>query len=220
MTAKEREEYITKLKNSKSWFKFYKQQKLIGDILLEKLTSKELIKKGENSDDYSDFTTIFVNAHYHWGIAIENGLKALYVKNFPEKIEYKISGNDVRLISIGGKAGKRHNLYKLAKEVGVFETGIFKYDSDWLSLKQVLLHLSDMIKWGARYPLPKNTATVFKLSKDVPPILVYGFHILDVMQPLFDFIEAEIRTDRNTKEEIDVSILDGEEKVDLKSNKN
>ena len=49
-----------------------------------------------------------------------------------------------------------------------------------------------MIKWGARYPIANNTATIFKLSKNVPTILVYGFHILDVMQPLFDYIDSEL----------------------------
>jgi hypothetical protein len=82
----------------------------------------------------------------------------------------------------------------LSQEIGVFdkEKNIYKYESDYESLKQVLLHLSDMIKWGARYPISNNTAAVFKLSKNTLPSLVYGFHILDVMQPLFDHIEKEL----------------------------
>ena len=79
--------------------------------------------------------------------------------------------------------------------MGILETGknLFNYQDDYKSLRQVLLHLSDVIKWAARYPLPNNTATVFKLSENVNTILIYGFHILDVMQPLFDLFEHEMK---------------------------
>jgi hypothetical protein len=115
-------------------------------------------------------------------------------KYHPEDIEYEVRGKNVIVKNIGGKAGRTHNLLQLAEHVGIFSKDytIFKYDSDYLSLKQVLLHLSDVIKWAARYPISNNTATIFVLSKDVPSILVNGFHILDVMQPLFDLFDKEM----------------------------
>jgi hypothetical protein len=186
--------YINKLKDASSWFDYYKQQKLIADILFEHIFSNEEIIKAKECAEEANYITLFVNAHYHWGIAIENGLKGILVKYNSEKFEYKINGNHVALKNISGNAGKTHNLLQLAKETGVFnkKNKVYTLETDYKSLSQVLLHLSDMIKWGARYPIPNNTATVFKLSKDVPHSLVYGFHILDVMQPLFDFIESEL----------------------------
>jgi len=187
------ENHIEKIKDPASWFEFYRQQKLIADILLEKLLSKEQVLKLKEDIDNSDFTTIFVNAHYHWGMAIENGLKGILVKYNPEVIEYEIKGQNVILKSVCGKAGKTHNLLQLAIMAGVFEKekNLFKYQSDYDSLEQVLLHLTDMIKWGARYPVSNNTATIFKMTKKIPSVLVYGFYILDVMQPLFDFFDKE-----------------------------
>jgi len=187
------ETHIKKIRDPHSWFKFYRQQKLIGDILLKELTSKEHLQKMKENIDNSDFTTIFVNAHYHWGMAIENGLKGIIIKSNPELVEYEIKGQNVVLKNVCGKAGKTHNLLQLAKMAGAFEKekNLFKYQSDYDSLEQVLLHLTDMIKWGARYPIPNNTATVFKMTKKIPPTLVYGFHILDVMQPLFDLFDRE-----------------------------
>jgi hypothetical protein len=186
--------YLEKLKDPRSWFDYYRQQKLIGDILLEKLISKDLLLKMKEDNDYSAFSTIFVNAHYHWGIAIENGLKGLIAKYYPEKIEYEIRGNHIFLKGIGGKAGKTHNLFQLAETVGVFDhhKQICCDASNYDYLRQVLLHLSDMIKWGARYPISNNTATIYKIGKDTPITLVYGFHILDVLQPLFEYIESEL----------------------------
>ena len=60
--------YIKKIKDPLSWFEHYRQQKLIADILFEKLISKEQLLKTKQDIQNSDFTTIFVNAHYHWGI--------------------------------------------------------------------------------------------------------------------------------------------------------
>lgn len=191
---KEFDNYTEKLKDPHSWFEYYRQQKFIADIIIEKLISKEQLLKMKNNINDSLSIPLLVNAHYHWGIAIENGLKGLITKYNPEKIETKFKGNQILLKNIGGKAGKTHNLLKLAEDMGVFNRNkqIYNHTSDYESLKEVLLHLSDMIKWGARYPLPNNTATTFKLSENVPPVLVYGFHILDVLQPFFDFIEWEL----------------------------
>jgi hypothetical protein len=69
-------EYIKQLKNSKSWLTYYQQQKFIADVLLERILSSEEII---NDIEDSNFITLFVNAHYHWGIAIENGLKGLII---------------------------------------------------------------------------------------------------------------------------------------------
>ncbi len=126
-------------------------------------------------------------------MAIENGLKGIIIKSNPELIEYEIKGQNVILKNVCGKAGKTHNLFELAVMAGVFEkeNNLFKCQSDYDSLEQALLHLTDMIKWGARYPISNNTATVFKMTKRIPPVLVYGFHILDVIQPLFDLFDRE-----------------------------
>jgi hypothetical protein len=54
-----------------------------------------------------------------------------------------------------------------------------------------LKQLTEMINWGARYPLPMDTRVVHKFSEAVPSNMVYGFHILDVMEPLFNVFEKE-----------------------------
>lgn len=187
------EQHIEKIKDPQSWFEYYRQQKLIADILLKKLISKKQVQKLKENIDNSDFTKIFVNAHYHWGMAIENGLKGVLIKSNPDLVEYEIKGQNVILKNVCGKPGKTHNLLQLAIIAGVFEkrNNLYKYQSDYDNLEQVLLHLTDMIKWGARYPVSNNTATIFKMTNETPSVLVYGFHILDVMQPLFDLFDKE-----------------------------
>lgn len=188
--------HIDTLTNPLSWFEYCRQQKLIGDVLLEKATSDEEILKIKNYDSSTCFTTFIINAHYHWGIAIENGLKGLYVKYHCDEITYTKEGDNIIIKNVGGHAGKTHNLLRLAESLGIFDkpsNDLHKFSSDYEALKQVLLHLGDVIKWAARYPISHNTASVFRLSGETPPILIYGFHILDVMNPLFELFEKELR---------------------------
>ena len=98
------EKHIQTLKNPMSWFNYYRQQKLIGDILLDRAISKGELMKIKNNIDSSNFTKIFINAHYHWGIAIENGLKGIFVKYHSEKIVFSEYCNNIIIKDIGGKA--------------------------------------------------------------------------------------------------------------------
>lgn len=61
-----------------------------------------------------------------------------------------------------------------------------------------------MIRWAARYPLPNNSAKVFRLDADVPSVCVYGFHILDVICPIFD----NFKSLRESNDEADEDYLE------------
>ena len=181
-----------KLLDPCKWFEFTRKQKHVGDILLNSLMNKETLLKIKHDEDAAidDFITVFSNAHLHWGLAIENGFKGLIAKHQPSTIKYEIKGDDLIIQHI---AGQNHDLYHLAHLTGVYkkEYALYQYKDDYLALTEVLKHLSEMIKWGARYPLPKKTSTVHQFSQKVSPAVVYGFHILDVMEPLFEAFKRE-----------------------------
>jgi hypothetical protein len=46
-----------------------------------------------------------------------------------------------------------------------------------------------MIKWSARYPVPTVSSKRYVLDKNIPPVVVYGFHIIDVIEPLFEIFK-------------------------------
>ena len=54
----------------------------------------------------------------------------------------------------------------------------------------MLQHLTDNIRWAARYPVPNNSSKVFEMDHDVPHVCVYGFHILDVMEPIVGYFRS------------------------------
>jgi len=188
-------EYLSKLKDYRVWFNYARNQKLVADkILYNCILNSDLISEISSTTDYSDYVVLWSNAHYHYGIAIENGLKALIIKYYPDLIEFEIRGNDVVVLkSIGGKSGKTHNLYELAKQSGILnnEVELYRHKSDYEALVRVLSHLSHMIKWGARYPIPNNSSMIYKFDNAVPSALAYGFHILDVIEPIFKYFEKE-----------------------------
>lgn len=190
----DKEEYLRKMKDCNVWFDYAKSQKSIADKILHNcILDKKLLKKIQDDNCYNEYLALWSNAHYHYGIAIENGLKGIIIKYQPESIDFEIKGANVILRSIGGQAGKTHNLLRLAEMSGVFDSKINLYvqNSDYETLKRVLQHLSDMIKWGARYPIPNNLNNIYRLDSTVPPILIYGFHILDVLDPIFEYFESE-----------------------------
>ncbi|MDY0289470.1 MAG: hypothetical protein RBR15_11655 [Sphaerochaeta sp.] len=191
-------DYLEKLQNPKYWFQYAINQKYIGDQILDNCMMKKEVLQNIN-DVNSKFITLWENAHYHYGIGIENGLKGIVIKYSPDKINFKIEEKQIVLKNIGGKPGKTHDLLSLAESVNLFSDRyhLFKYEQDIKSLKIVLSHLSDMIKWGARYPIPNGSKKYFVFDDSIPSVLVYGFHILDVIEPIFQLFSTELKQTTN-----------------------
>jgi len=186
--------YLKILRNSEAWFEQAFAQKMVADkILVDVIMSEDfVVSLKEDESKLMDFVSLWGNALYHYGIGIENGLKGVIVKNYPELINLEMSGDDIVLKDIGGKASKNHDLYSLANRAGVLNRNLnlFKYDFDRMLLKNVLNHLTDVIRWASRYPVPTSPSKVFEIDQGVPMVGVYGFHILDVICPLFDYFQT------------------------------
>ena len=187
------EDYIKTLKCPDTWFRQAFAQKMVADkILADIIMNKDFLRSLKKTPNLLTFSTLWGNALFHYGIGVENGLKGVIVKNQPELINFEIVGDDVILHDIGGKASKNHDLYSLANRAGILDKNLhlFKYDSDRKLVKNVLQHLTDNIRWAARYPVPNNSSKVFEMDHDVPHVCVYGFHILDVMEPIFGYFRS------------------------------
>jgi truncated hemoglobin YjbI len=186
------EDYIETLKNPNAWFREAFEQKFVADkILADVIFNKDFLRSLKKKN-MMKYTALWGNALFHYGIGIENGLKGVIVKNQPELINFEITEDDVVLHNIGGKASKNHDLYSLANRAGILDKNLhlFKYDSDRKLVKNVLQQLTDNIRWAARYPVPNNPSKVFEMDHDVPHVCVYGFHILDVIEPIFGYFRS------------------------------
>lgn len=185
--------YLEKLQNPNHWFQYAINQKFVGDQILENCIMKKdvLMKVAEEN---STFVTLWANVHFHYGIGIENGLKGIVIKYHSDKVKFKIIGEQIVLDNIGGSPGKRHDLLSLAESVNIFseQFHLFRYESDIAAFRIVLSHLSDTIRWGARYPLPNSNFKHFVFDRSIPSVQVYGFHMLDVIEPIFQLFEHEI----------------------------
>lgn len=188
-----KEEYLETLNDPKNWFDQAFAQKMVADkLLVDVIMNKDFLKSLDDDHNMSKFITLWANALFHYGIGLENGLKGVIIKTKPELINFEISGDDVMLHNIGGKAGKSHDLYSLANCAGVLDRSLhlFKTDFDKKLVKNVLQSLTDMIRWTARYPIPKTLSKMFQIEENVPIVCVYGFHILDVIEPIYCYFRS------------------------------
>lgn len=184
-----KETYLKALFNYKDWFKYASNQKEIGDSILNKcILDKEFLLSMKENNNYENFINFWSNTHYHYGIGIENGFKGLIIKYYPEKVNYKESGDSVKLIGIGSKSSMNHNLLQLSEECILSD--LMKLSNKDI-LKRVLQHFSDMIRWGSRYPIPMRPDKIYKFDQKVPGFTVNGFHILDIIDPIFELFEKE-----------------------------
>jgi len=184
----EEEEYIRTLYNPNIWFQKAIEQKKVAECLVEKC----MLDKAKNIKE--NMFTFWTNALYHYGIGVENGFKGLIIKNKPETIKINIKKECVYLNKIGEKTNKSHNLIDIATNAGVFDTNsvFFNKIPNFDYLKSVLLQLTETIKWGAKYPIANNTKRVDYLNDKTPLVITFGFHSLDVLEPLFEVFEKEI----------------------------
>ena len=166
------------------WLDYAIKQKKVADILMDN------IHKNKN-----DIFIIWSSVHFHFAMGIENGLKGLIIKNNPDQINLLETEDNIIIKNIGGKGGKIHNLSSLARLAGIFnrQLNIYEAEVDYLYLENVLNHLSDCIKWISRYPIQNNLLNVYKYdSKKIPHPIIYGFHILDIIEPIFNLFEKEL----------------------------
>jgi hypothetical protein len=187
------EEYLEILNNPDSWFEQAFAQKMVADkLLVNVIMNKEFLESITDDHNISKFTILWANAMFHYAIGIENGLKGVIIKKHPELINFEISEDGVTLKDIGGKASTNHDLYSLANRAGILDSSLhlFKSDFDRKLIKNVLQSLTDMIRWAARYPVPKRLSSVFHVDNNVPLICVYGFHFLDVIDPVYDYFKS------------------------------
>lgn len=173
------------------WLKQYYSQKFIAEVLFDRFIEKKQLDKIIKDPENNEYIDIFLNIHFHWGIAIENGLKGIIIKQSPEQVKYVVHGEQLIIKQICGKAGKMHDLLSLGILAGLVTEKDSK-TSDNLTVV-LLSYLSDMVRWGAKYPGPFNPTKVFRLPDKIPAALIYGFHIFDLIEPVFLFIETKAK---------------------------
>ncbi len=209
------DDYLKILKDPEVWFEHAFAQKMVADkLLVDVIMKKDFLLSLRKESNLNKYVTLWSNALYHYGIGIENGLKGVIVKNQPELVNFEVSGDDVVLHDIGGKSSRNHDLYSLANRAGMLDRNsiIFKVDFDRVITKNVLQSLSDMIRWAARYPLPNNSAKVFRMDDDVPSVCVYGFHVMDVICTIFDYFTSLRELDSEADEDYLEEYLSGVKK--------
>ena len=116
------DDYLKKLKDPEVWFEHAFAQKMVADkLFVDVIMKKDFLQSLRKESNLNKYVALWSNALYHYGIGIENGLKGVIVKNQPELVNFEVSGDDVILHDIGGKASRNHDLYSLANRAGMLD---------------------------------------------------------------------------------------------------
>ncbi len=128
-----------------------------------------------------------------YGLSLETTFKAAILQTRPTDIEFKMSADGTGAITavevkhFGVSLGQGHNLELLAEKAGAFDSkcGVFSVESDQRALREVLRHLTEVVYWSGRYPIPLRSGPTHQLAPDVPA-RVLGHYIRDWIDPVFD----------------------------------
>lgn len=145
----------------------------------------------DSLDAVADYLT---HAQMFWGLALETAFKGIILKSTPGEIELALQSDgtgtiqSVEIKQFGVPMNKGHDLVALAGKVGLFtrkDNPIFKEDSDFRIIREILLHLTDTVRWSARYPAPLKSQDHHVKPQDLP-VKIFGYFILDWLAPVLD----------------------------------
>lgn len=148
---------------------------------------------------WKEASAYLTSAKFFYGLSLETAFKAHILKSRPGEIEFKLSADgkgeiqEAEVKHFGVALGSGHNLEELAKRLGVLTVEgnpVFSVDSDIRALREILRHLTEVVYWSGRYPVPIRSGDRFQLSPDVPPI-VLGHYIRDWIDPVLDYYQGD-----------------------------
>jgi hypothetical protein len=88
--------------------------------------------------------------------------------------------------------GSGHNLEQLGLRTGILtleDHPVFEHDSDIKALREILRHLSEVVYWSGRYPVPTKSGEGHQPSPDVP-FQAYAHYIRDWIDPVMDHFQG------------------------------
>ncbi|MBI3043679.1 MAG: hypothetical protein HYY78_12740 [Betaproteobacteria bacterium] len=101
--------------------------------------------------------------------------------------------------------GAGHNLEQLGEKAGVFDRSVdplFATDQDYRALREILKHLSEVVYWGGRYPVPTRSGNEHRIPPDVPA-KVFGHYIRDWTDRVLDRYQAPLASPDNFLDRMD-----------------
>lgn len=132
-----------------------------------------------------------------YGLALETAFKAHILENQPEKIELTMSADGtaqiqhVELKQFGVSLGSGHNLLKLGETAELFSDGVDIHEKgERKAVREVLKHLSEVVYWSGKYPIPKKSGQSHEAPEDIP-MKFFGHYLRDWTDPILDYYQGE-----------------------------
>lgn len=146
-----------------------------------------------------------------YGLALETAFKAYILRARPSDITFKMSADgtgkvlEVEIKQFGVSIGSGHDLEHLGEKSGVFDRStdpLFATDQDYRALREILRHLSEVVLWSGRYPIPIRSGNEQQIPPDLPA-KVFGHYIRDWIDRVLDRYQAPLAPSDNFLERMD-----------------
>lgn len=180
------------------------------------------VKSGEpdekNEADFDRAAGILDAAKLLYGLSLETAFKARIIETEPTSIEFRMTADGAGKIKhaeikeFGASLGAGHNLEYLAERAGLFESGdaaVFGRESDLRAIREILRHLTEVVVWSGRYPVPTKSGDRHRLPADLPARM-FGHYIRDWIDVVLDEYQGDnwtsavhMDTGANTVDRID-----------------
>jgi hypothetical protein len=147
---------------------------------------------------FSEALEYLTSSKFLYGLALETAFKADLIRRRPSDIEFRLSADgtgtiqSAELKQFGVQMGSGHNLEQLGLRTGILTTEnnpVFKHDSDISALREILRHLSEVVYWSGRYPVPTRSGEGQKPSPEVP-LQAYAHYMRDWLDPVLDYFQG------------------------------
>ena len=147
---------------------------------------------------WTEAAEYLVGSKFMYGLSLETALKAHFLRQRPADIEFRLMADgtgaiqSAELKQFGIQMGSGHNLEQLAQRLGLFTLAghpVFKLENDINALREILKHLSEVVYWSGRYPVPTKSGETHQPSPDTPA-KVFGHYIGDWIDPLLDHLQG------------------------------
>jgi len=155
-------------------------------------------RKEEADKTWSEALDYLMSSKFLYGLALETSFKAHLLKERPSDIEFKLTADgrgeiqSAEFKQFGVQLGSGHNLEQLAERTGILSldgNAVFKLESDLVALRGILAHLSQVVYWSGRYPVPMRSGETYEPSRDIPA-QAFSHYMRDWIDPVMDHFQG------------------------------
>jgi hypothetical protein len=153
---------------------------LLWDQCFKVLGQLAAVGRGESrpvTEEWEIIEGYMMGAQLMYALALETAFKARILRDHIDGVTLEIlrdkdgtpTGAEITRLGVPLRQG--HDLVTLAEAAGVFQrrdAPLFRADSDYVALREILRYLAQVTRWSGRYPVPRKSGDHYRKPENLP----------------------------------------------------